>query len=124
MLYSGDGIQVNGDNSVILFNLKRPLNSVVAMNWTNTDIFYQLVAQPAIVSIDQMPNNNYTSANVGYFAFILSSNNFIQRAFPPTEQPPRSYAQLTFRISDKTGALITTLTPWTFELEVIQKVNN
>ena len=125
MLYSADGTQVNaGQNSVILFNLKRPLNSVVGINWTNTDLFYQLVAQPALVSIDQMPNPNYTSQNVGYFAMILSANNFIQKAFQTPEQPPRSYSQLTFRITDKTGALISGLTPWCIELEFLQKVNN
>lgn len=124
MFNSADGSKPNGDNSVVVFNLKKPLNSVVAMEWTNTDLWYQLVAQPAIVSIDQLPNPSFTTAGVGYFAMIQSGNNFIQRFFAPTEQPPRSYAQLTFRISDRTGALITTLTPWVFEIEFIQKVNN
>ena len=124
MFNSADGVQVNGNNAVIIFNLSKPLNSVVAMEWTNTDLWYQLVAQPAIVSIDQLPNPNYTTAGVGYFAMIQSGNNFIQRPFAPSEQPPRSYSQITFRISDRAGALITTLTPWVFEIEFIQKVNN
>ena len=124
MFYSANGQQVNGDNSIIVFNLAKPLNSVVGFEWTNTDLWYQLVAQPAIVSIDQLPNPNYTTAGVGYFAMIQSGNNFITRAFPTAEQPPRSYAQITFRITDKTGALITALTPWTLELEFLQKVNN
>ena len=124
MFNSADGQQVYGNNAVILFNLSKPLNSVVAMEWTNTDLWYQLIAQPAIVSIDQLPNPNYTTAGVGYFAMIQSGNNFIQRPFAPSEQPPRSYSQLTFRISDRAGALITALTPWVFEIEFIQKVNN
>lgn len=124
MFSSANGQQVNGNNSVILFNLARPLNSVVAMEWTNTDLWYQLIAQPAIVSIDQLPNPNYTTAGVGYFAMIQSGNNFIQRPFAPSEQPPRSYSQLTFRISDRSGALISALAPWVFEIEFIQKVNN
>ena len=126
MFYSGDGTKINGgaDNSLITFNLSKPLNSVVSIDWTNTDLFYQLVSQPAIVSIDQLPNPNFTTAGVGYFALILSSNNFIRQSLSPTEQPPRSYAQLTFRISDKTGALIPTLAAWTLELEFIQKINN
>lgn len=125
MFYSANGQQLTiGDNSVIVFNLAKPLNSVVGIEWTNTDLWYQLVAQPAIVSIDQLPNPNYTTAGVGYFAMIQSGNNFITRAFPTAEQPPRSYAQVTFRISDKTGALISGLTPWTLELEFLQKVNN
>jgi hypothetical protein len=124
MFNSANGAQVNGDNSVIIFNLAKPLNSVVAMEWTNTDLWYQLVAQPAIVSIDQLPNPNYTTAGVGYFAMIQSGNNFIQRPFAPSEQPPRSYSQITFRISDRTGALITALAPWVLEIEFIQKINN
>ena len=125
MFYSANGQQVNaGDNSAIVFNLAKPLNSVVGFEWTNTDLWYQLVAQPAIVSIDQLPNPNYTTAGVGYFAMIQSGNNFITRAFPTAEQPPRSYAQITFKITDKTGALISGLTPWTLELEFLQKVNN
>ena len=123
MFNSANGAQVNGDNSVIAFNLAKPLNSVVAMEWTNTDLWYQLVAQPAIVSIDQLPNPNFTTAGVGYFAMIQSGNNFIQRPFAPSEQPPRAYAQITFRISDRTGALITDLSPWVLLIEFIQKVN-
>jgi hypothetical protein len=124
MFNSADGAKPNGDNSVVVFNLNKPLTSVVAMDWTNTDLWYQLVAQPALVSIDQLPNPNYTSSGDGYFAMILSGNNFIQRFLAPTEQHPRSYAQITFRISDRAGALITTLAPWVFEIEFIQKINN
>lgn len=122
MFNSADGNQLNGDNSVIQFTLPRPLNSVVAMEWTNTDLWYQLAAQPAIVSIDQLPNENFTSAGNPYFAMIESGNNFIQRPFAPTEQPPRSYPQLTFRVSDRAGNLITALAPWVFEIEFIQKI--
>lgn len=123
MLYSGNG-QANGDNSIVTFNLAKPLNSVVAIDWTNTDIFYQVLAQPCIVSIDQLPNPNYTTAGVGYFAYILSANNVYPRQFAPFAQPPRSYAQVTIRLTNSAGALFTGLSPWTLELEFIQKVNN
>ena len=123
MLYSGNG-SANGDNSIVTFNLAKPLNSVVAIDWTNTDIFYQVVAQPCVISIDQLPNPNYTTAGVGYFAYILSANNVYPRQFAPFAQPPRSYAQITIRLTDSTGALFTGLTPWTLELEFVQKVNN
>jgi len=122
MFNSADGTQVNGNNSVITFTLPRPLSSVVAMEWTNTDLWYQLAAQPALVTIDQLPNENFTSKDLPYFAMIQSGNNFIQRPFAPTEQPPRSYVQLTFRISDRAGNLITALSPWVFEMEFIQKI--
>ena len=126
MFYSGDGTKVNGgsDNSIIAFSLKKPLNSVVAVDWTNSDLYYQLAAQPAVVSIDQLPNPNFTTAGVGYFAMLLSANNFIVRQFAPSEQSPRSYSAITVRVSDKTGALVSSLAAWTLELEFIQKVNN
>jgi len=123
MFYSDDG-SANGDNSIVSFNLAKPLNSVVAIDWTNTDIFYQVSAQPCIVSIDQLPNPNFTTAGVGYFAYILNSQNVFPRQFEPYAQPPRSYANITMRLTDKAGVLLTGLSPWTLELEFIQKVNN
>lgn len=122
--YSGDGYQVSGDNSVIRFNLARPINSVVGIEWVNNDIWYQLAAQPALVSIDELPNPGYSTSGVSYFAVVQSANNNLPLKFPSSEQPPRSYAQVTFRITDKTGTPITSLTPWFLELEFIQKVNN
>jgi hypothetical protein len=123
MLYSGDGV-ANGDNSVVTFNIAKPLNSVVSIDWTNTDIFYQVTAQPCVVSIDQLPNPNYTTAGVGYFAYILGANNVYPRQFAPFAQPPRSYSVITIRLSNSAGALFTSLSPWSIELEFIQKVNN
>ena len=120
---SADGIQVVGNNSVILFNLARILDNVVSMEWTNTDLWYQLVSQPAVVSIDQLPNPNFTTTGVSYFALIQSGNNFISRPFPPSLQPTKSYSQLTFRITDKDGNLISALTQWFIEIEFIQKIS-
>jgi hypothetical protein len=115
---------VNGDNSAIRFNLARPVNSVVAVEWVNNDIWYQLAAQPALVSIDELPNPGYSTAGVSYFAVLQSANNVVTPKFQSSEQPPRSYAQVTIRLNDKTGTPLTTLTPWFLELEFIQKVNN
>ena len=123
MLYSGDGV-ANGDNSIVTFNIAKPLNSVVAIDWTNTDIYYQVLAQPCVVSIDQLPNPNYTTAGVGYFAYILGANNVYPRQFAPFAQPPRSYSVITIRLSNSAGALFTGLSPWSIELEFVQKVNN
>jgi hypothetical protein len=123
MLYSGDGV-ANADNSIVTFNIAKPLNSVVAIDWTNTDIYYQVLAQPCVVSIDQLPNPNYTTAGVGYFAYILGANNVYPRQFAPFAQPPRSYSVITIRLSNSAGALFTSLSPWSIELEFIQKVNN
>jgi hypothetical protein len=123
MLYSGDGV-ANADNSIVTFNITKPLNSVVAIDWTNTDIYYQVLAQPCVVSIDQLPNPNYTTAGVGYFAYILGANNVYPRQFAPFAQPPRSYSVITIRLSNSAGALFTSLSPWSIELEFVQKVNN
>lgn len=123
MFYSGNG-SANGDNSIVSFNLANPLNSVVAIDWTNTDIFYQVSAQPCILTIDQLPNDNYTTGGISYFAYILGANNVYPRQFAPSMQPPRSYTQITIRLTDSTGTLFTGLTPWSLELEFIQKVNN
>ena len=123
MLYSGDGV-ANADNSIVTFNITKPLNSVVAIDWNNTDIYYQVLAQPCVVSIDQLPNPNYTTAGVGYFAYILGANNVYPRQFAPFAQPPRSYSVITIRLSNSAGALFTSLSPWSIELEFVQKVNN
>jgi hypothetical protein len=122
--YSADGSQVGGDNSAIRFNLARPVNSVVGIEWVNNDIWYQLAAQPALVSIDELPNPGYSTSGVSYFAVLQSANNNAPPKFQSSEQPPRSYAQVTIRVNDKTGTPITSLTPWFLELEFIQKVNN
>ena len=123
--YSPDGVSAAGfTNNVVTFQLSLPMSQVIAVNWKNTDIFYQIPAQPSYLFIDKFDNTSYTTSGIPYWAMIIQSTNFEIEKFPATTQNSTSYQMLTMTFSDKAGVTYQTLAPWVIELEFILQISS
>lgn len=122
--YSPDGVSAAGfTNNVVTFKLSLPMSQVIAVNWKNNDIFYQIPAQPSYLFIDKFDNSSYTTAGIPYWAMIIQSTNFEIEKFPATTQNSTSYQVLTMTLSDNAGVPYPSLAPWVIEIEFLLQIS-
>lgn len=122
--FSTDGVSLPGfTNNCVTFKLPKPMSQVIAVTWKNNNVFYQIPAQPAFLTVDKFDNSSYLSSGGAYWACFIQSTNFESEKFPSTTQAPRSYQTLQFTLSGTNGQPFASLTPWFVEIEFLVQIS-
>jgi hypothetical protein len=121
--FSTDGVSATGfTNNCVTFKLPKPMSQVIGVAWKNNNVFYQIAAQPAFLTVDKFDNSSYFSSGGAYWACLIQSTNFESEKFPATTQNARSYQTLQFTLSGANGQPFASLAPWFIEIEFLVQI--